>query len=167
MSLWVVAYCTRPLGRAFEPDQLDDALGDADFWTMAENQDLDESAGEAASDSLRFESVHEPARRVVLMHYRHHEEGDTFIRCEHHVDPAFVREDVESQLRQDPPSRVRELLPRIVETVAFDLKTNDWSGMGLPLAYHLAMRLAASTCGDGFVEVEGAWWDPKGYRRIE
>jgi hypothetical protein len=167
MSLWDVAYCTKPIGQAFEPDRLNDAMGDADFSMMAETHDLDDEAGEAAGDSLRFEAVDKPDRHIVLMHYRHHEKGDMHIHCERHVDPGFVREDVASRLEESLPKRVRASLLHAIETVAFDLKQSDWDGMGLPLAYQVAMRLAGPKCGDGVVGVEREWWDPKTYRQLE
>ena len=164
MSLWVVAYCTKPLA-AFE-DAVESALDVADFASMAEWQSLDEDVGYAAEDSLRYERFAEAGRRVVLVRYKHHEKGDTFVRCDHHADPAFVKEDVEGRLEEDPPARVRDVLSRAVETVAFDLKTSDWDGMGLPIAFYTAMELAKPTLGDGLVLVEDEWWDPKTFERV-
>ena len=166
MGQWVVAYCTKPLGDAVTPVELDEALASADFWSMAELQGLDDAAGDAAADTLRYEAVSSAQRRVVRIHYRHHELGDRSMHCEHHVDPEFVREEIASQLDEDPPARVRELLPRVIETVAIELKTSDWSEMGRMIAYYLAMELGKPTRGDGLVEVEGEWWDPKTYREL-
>jgi hypothetical protein len=133
---------------------------------MAELQGLDEDAGDAAADSLRYEAEPDPQRHIIQIHYRHHELGDRSMRCEHHVDPAFVQEEITSQLVEDPPLHVRELLPRVIETVAIELKTSDWSGMGRMIAYYLAMELAKPMRGDGVVAVEGEWWNPQTYKPL-
>jgi hypothetical protein len=160
MGQWVIAYCTKPLGDRFF-DLLEHALDAADFGSMAESQGLDEDDGHAAEEP-RYERFPD-APNVVHVHYQHHELGEQWMRCEYHTDGDFIRDTITSQLDQEPPAPARELLPRIVATVAFELTVDDWSSMGLPIAYYLAMELAKPDHGDGLVEVEGKWWDPKTY----
>jgi hypothetical protein len=166
MSLWVVAYCTKPLGEAFA-DELESALDAADFASMAEWVGLEEEDGYEAEESLRYERREAMGRRFWLVHYRHHVKGDRSMRCDHHVDPDFVKSDVASQLEQEPPAAVRKRLPSTVETVAFDLKTSDWEGMGMPIAHYIAMHLAGPKLGDGLVQMEEEWWDPRTHKQVE
>jgi hypothetical protein len=165
MSQWVVAYCTRPVVD-LALDEIAGALDVADFATMAEHQGLDEDVGYAAEDSLRFEALTAARERALLVHYRHHAVGDTWMRCDFHAERAFLADTIASVLDADPPPRARALVPTIVQTVAFDLKGPDMEGMGLPIAFHLAMWLARPERGDGLVEVEGEWWDPRTHERL-
>lgn len=165
MSLWVVAYCTKPIHH-LSLDEISEALDVADFAMMAEGQDLDEEVGYAARDALRFEEENAAKSRVLLVHYRHHRHGDTWMRCDIHEQGAFVAECVEEVREREPPEVVRQYASRTLETVAFELKVSDWEGMGLPIAFHLAMWFALPDRGDGIVEVEDEWWDPRTYEQV-
>ena len=82
------------------------------------------------------------------------------MRCDR-FEGAFVHDAIARLLDKRLPDRVREVLPRVVEIIAFELKVPDWSGMGLPIAFELAMTLADPDQGDGLAAVEDEWWDPR------
>jgi hypothetical protein len=166
MSLWLRTFLTKPLDVTL--DQLSHALDDADFYMMAEWQELDDELGPLARKSLRFEHVkHRDKKRwIVLVHYRHHELGDRFMHFELWRDPKKVKEEVSETLENDPPAKAKKLLPQVVETAAFELKVSDAEGMGWPIAYHLAMWLAQPERGNGLVEYEDDWWDAKTYKKL-
>lgn len=64
---------------------------------------------------------------------------------------------------RDPgATTIREILSRTVETVAFELKTSDAAVMGWPIAWQMAMWLAAQ--GEGLVDADGEWWKPTSLR---
>src|SRR5215813_8377890 len=84
MSIWFRAFCTRPLTH-ITCEELWEALDDADFALMAERQELDEEAGYAAESSLTFEEEEVERNEeewVVLLHYKHHEDGLRLVRME-------------------------------------------------------------------------------------
>jgi hypothetical protein len=165
MSLWLRAFCTKSLADVtFE--QLSSALRASDFAMMAENHDLEDEVGYAAEKSLRFEQLERTARQwAVLVHYEL-DGKPWWMRFDLWTDAEMVRGEVAEMLENEVPERARELLPRVVETGAFDLKLSDVEGMGLPIAYELAMWLAAPERGDGLVEYEDAWWDPSTWQQL-
>lgn len=169
MSIWVRTFCTRSV-RDLTILQLQHALDLADFAMMAEWEDLDEGIGYAAEDSLRFEDVERSATRwTVLVNYAHHTAGEQFLHFDLWSDSAHVRAEVDEirdAMDGREPTQVVELLPRVVETAALELKPIDCAGMGWPIAYHLAMWLGHTERGDGLVEYEGTWCDPKTYEEL-
>lgn len=157
MSLWLRCLCRRPLGEHFGVEALRNAIERFDFALMAEGQGLDDEAGQAAENALRLEGGGDDP---LLIYYR--PADDYFIR----VDlwrTMEAREEV-TELADELGDgqefeRVRVHLDETVESVAFDLKQSDLEGMGWPIAFYTAMWLAER--GDGLVEWEGAWFDPK------
>ncbi len=97
---------------------------------------------------------------VLLVHYR--PTDDYFIRVDSWRG-AEAREEIEELADELGEGlgfeRVRTHLAEVEESVGFDLKQSDLDGMGWPIAFYAAMWLAEE--GDGLVEWDGAWFDPK------
>ncbi|MBN2498985.1 MAG: hypothetical protein JXR96_30630 [Deltaproteobacteria bacterium] len=163
MSIWIRAICTQSIGHLAVSD-LRRATEQADFLTWAENQDLDEAEGAQAEKALRFEGP--PGELgVAQLFYR----DSRFIRIERWTGEA-ARVEILEMLEElegssDPAARrIRDILSRAVETVGFELKQSDAEGMGWPISWQTAMWLAER--GDGLVDADGEWWDPRTYEII-
>ncbi|APR81522.1 Hypothetical protein A7982_06871 [Minicystis rosea] len=89
------------------------------------------------------------------------------INIERWSDPEQVKEEVGELLEtledsdEDGVEDVREVLGRVVETVAFELKTSDCEGIGWPVAIAAAACIAAA--GEGIIQADGeGWMAPEG-----
>ena len=163
MSIWIRAICTKSIGPLREID-LRAALDDADIELWAEACDVDDADVEAACEKLRFEPVKHRTRDQILLHYR---ADDHYIVVERWTGKQ-AREEADEMLEMaedadgDGVDRVRDVMSRAVETVAFDLKQSDANGMGWPIALLAAMELAK--LGGGLVQGDtdgDTWWDPQ------
>ena len=161
MGIWIRAICTKPLGTLADID-LRGPLAAEDLEAFAAGADLDEEAGTAAREALRL--VYSPERPDVgELHYGEDREI-TFERWA----GAEAREELDEMLENledeegDGIDRVRDVLERAVETVAFELRVSHSKDMGWPLALCAAMELAKR--GDGLVQGDtdgDTWWDPQ------
>jgi hypothetical protein len=159
MSIWIRALCRRPLGDRFAVQPLKAALDRVDFASMAEGQGLDDDVGDAAEKALRIERDDDP--NLLLIYCRPGEKH--FIRVESWHGSAAAEEIAEllesvEDAEGAGAQRVRAHLGSTVQSVAFELKASDLTGMGLPIAFYAAMWLAEQ--GDGLVEYEDDWFDP-------
>jgi hypothetical protein len=167
MSIWVRAICTKSLGELSVAD-LRQATANLDFFMMAEMQELDDEDGAAAEKALRFEGPAGPLAEAKL-YYRPDNPDGLFIAVSRSCgeDARGEAEELVERIAQrddEGGGRLRDVLARAVETVAFCLKQSDYDGMGMPIAWHTAMWLAAK--GEGVVEIADDWWDPVAYARI-
>jgi hypothetical protein len=159
MSIWIRALCRRPLGDRFAVPSLKAALGRLDFASMAESNGLDDEVGAAAEEALRVEGDDDP--NLLFLYCRPGEEH--FIRIESWQGSAAAEEIAEllesvEDAEGAGAERVRAHLGSTVQSVAFELKASDLTGMSLPIAFYAAMWLAHE--GDGLVEYEDDWFDP-------
>jgi hypothetical protein len=167
MSIWIRALCTRGLG-ALTVAELRRATGDSDFFMMAEGHGLEDEEGEAAEEALRFEGA--PGELTeAKMYYRPDNPKGLFIAVSRwRGEQARGEADELLELMEDRSGagaeRIRDVLSRTVETVAFCLKQSDADGMGWPISWHTAMWLASK--GEGLVEADGEWWDPETWERV-
>jgi hypothetical protein len=167
MSIWVRAICTKSLGELSAAD-LRQATANADFLMMAEMQELDDADGKAAERALRFEGPDGPLAEAKL-YYRAVNPDGLFIAVSR-SSGAEARGEADELLQRiehrddEGGRRLRDVLARAVENVAFCLKQSDYDRMGMPIAWHTAMWLAAK--GEGVVEIADDWWDPVAYARI-
>jgi len=160
MSIWIRALCRRPLGDRFAAEPMKQALDRLDFAALAERQSLDDEVGYAAEEALRVEGENDDAS---LLYLYCRPDDDYFIRVESWQGNEMAGEVTEMiELIEDAEgtnaARVRAHLASVVQSVAFELKASDTSGMGLPIAFYAAMWLAEQ--GDGLVEFEDDWYDP-------
>jgi len=168
MSIWVRAFCTQPLGSLTVQD-LHSLIANADFMMMAEMQSLSEEVGLAAEGALRFEGPPGELTEARLF-YRSDNPAGLFIAVDRWRGDdarASAEETVErlAQRSDAGGARIRDVLSRAIEVVTFCLKESDADGMGGPITWHLAMRLAER--GAGLVDTDnGKWWDPETYRAV-
>jgi hypothetical protein len=161
MSIWIHAFCTKRLD-GLAAQQLGDVVANADFMTMAERHGLDAEDGSAAQQALRFEGP--PGELETAQMYHRPENPDglfiavTRFRGNEGQDEGEARLARASCQTEDGLRRIRDVLARSVETISFCLKQHDADGMGWPIAWHLAMRLAEQ--GEGLMDADDEWWDP-------
>jgi hypothetical protein len=167
MSIWIRAVCTKSLG-GLTVEDLRRGTEAADFLMMAEGQGLEDEEGEAAEEALRFEGA--PGELVeARMYYRPDNPDGLFIavtrwRGEQARGEAQELLELMEDRADAGGKRIRDVLARTVETVAFCLKQSDSDGMGWPIAWHTAMWLASK--GEGLVEADGDWWDPEAWETV-
>lgn len=164
MGLWIRAVCTKSVGK-LGALELREATEDSDFEMWAEMKGLDESAGTEAEEQLRFEVA---KNDVVLLRYLPTEERAISIE---RWTGAKAREELDELAEEiediDTPGadRVREVLAKAIESVAFECKQSDYDGMGWAIAWQTAMWIAAR--GEGLVQTDvDQWWDPDDYEVI-
>src|SRR5215831_14657631 len=167
MSIWIRAVCTKRLD-GLTAQELGDVVANADFMTMAEMHGLDADDGSAAQEALRFEGP--PGElETAQMYYRPENPGGLFIavdrfRGNEGEDESEARLARAACQTEGGLQRVRDVLARSVETISFCLKQSDADGMGWPIAWHLAMRLAEQ--GEGLMDAADEWWDPVTYQPL-
>lgn len=162
MAIWIRALCTKAVGDV-TPAEL--RAGIAERLPLLASL-YGEDDAEAAAARLRIEG--EAPMRAWELFYRG---DDHAIGVERWSEPAEVREEID-ELREtladsdeDGVDDVRELLDRVVETVAFELKVSDCEGIGWPVAIAAAACLAAR--GEGLIQADGeGWMAPRG-REVE
>jgi hypothetical protein len=167
VSIWIRAISTRSVGVLSKLD-LRAATRDADFMTWGEDYDVDEDESMRIEDALRFEASEDPD--VVLMHWRP-DATDRFIRVERWVGAAAKEELDElveriADVKGKAADRIRGVLAKATETIAFELKLSDAQGMGWPISWQTAMWLAERGAGLVVTDDPDEWWDPKSYEII-
>jgi hypothetical protein len=105
-----------------------------------------------------------PSADLLEIYYR--ADRDRFIHVERWSGDAAAEEVGEAlgalENEAGPGAeRVREVLGRTVETVAFELKLSDAQGMGWPLAIAAAAKLAEE-CGGVIFADDSGWMVPHG-----
>jgi hypothetical protein len=162
MSIWIRALCTKAVGDV-TPAELRAGIAER-LPLLAALYGEDDA--EATAPRLRIEG--ETPMRAWELFYR---DDDHFIGVERWSEPAEVGEELD-ELREsledcdeDEVEDVLALLDRVVETVAFELKTSDCEGIGWPVAIAAAACLAAR--GEGIIQADGeGWMAPRG-REVE
>jgi len=162
MSVLIVAWCTRSLGR-LGVGEVAEVAEDFDFAVLADLQGLEEDAGHAARKALRLEggvNAFQPGSHLLL----HYEPHGRFIRVDR--QPRRVAREAAAELLDGwvLPGQVTGVLEQAVEQVTFTLNRHDEETMGWPIAWRLAMWFAER--GDGVVSAEPEWWDPATYEPI-
>lgn len=153
MSIWVRALCTTSVAD-ITPEEL--RAGIAQRLPLLASL-YGEDDEEATAARLRVEG--DAPLGVWKIAYR----GDeTSIRLERWSEPAELKEEVTELLDgladcdEDGVDEVRELLGKVVDSVALELKLSDCECIGWPVAIAAAACLAAR--GAGIVQADGEGW---------
>lgn len=150
MSIWIRALCTKPLGDITPADLRAGIVERLPLIAPTYGED----DHEPTAKGLVVDG--EAPLHVCQIGYRGDGAG---IRVERWTDPASVKEEVSELLEdledsdEDGADEVRELLGRVVESVALELKTSDCEGIGWPVALAAAACLAAR--GEGIIQADG------------
>ncbi len=160
MGFWIRAVCTKSVGPLAAID-LAEALASCDFAIWAEVQGLGGAEGTAAEELLRFEYPKHRTQELGLLRYR---ADDQFIRFDRFTGDAARKEADEmlERLDESSPDGIRAALTNCIETVGFELKASDVSGMGFNIALAAAMVIAVA--GEGLVQTDSngdTWFDPE------
>jgi len=164
MSIWISAWCTRPLGQLTVNDMLD-AAAQFNYATLADLWSLPDDEGAAAGAALRFEDPSGDFGSVQM--YCRPDNPDAFIQIERaQGDAARMAAGERLYGSSTPPGSnwARDILSRTVDLVTFDLKQDDEAGMGGVIAWYLAMWLGVR--GDGAVSYNEEWWDPRTHQQV-
>lgn len=166
MAAWVTVYCTRRVSQISTDELLegihglgDPELAGVDYWTLADDWDLDEplvaearrhlhldKASDAELDyELRFQA--DPDARPLVLH----------AWTEPHRVAEEIREAIEER---EAPEALHGHLRRCVEVIGVELGWSQVNGMGMVLAYEIARYLAEE--GEGLVgDDNGGWFLPR------
>jgi hypothetical protein len=144
VSHWIVAYCRHPVYE-LSVVELAGALGHATY---------------------QVEEVPGDQPRRLRVRYRNDDASTGWFSLALYRKPEFVSSTVQSVLAGAPPRRARDMLREVVQTAAIELDRADLAGRGIHVALSLALWIADPARGDGMVESEGEWWDPKIAARI-
>ncbi|QOV90499.1 hypothetical protein IPV69_03790 [Humisphaera borealis] len=158
MSIWIRTFSPRPLG-PLNAEALQSGIRKR-LLAAPFNPDEEEDP-EVVLSRLRISP-----RSADLLELYYRADAKRFIPVERWVGDAAA-EEVEEALEDledalDPgAAKVRAILNRTVETVAFELKLSDAQGMGWPLAIAAAATFAEQCSGVIYAEDSG-WMVPSG-----
>jgi hypothetical protein len=164
MAAWIQIFCTRSLAEV-TPDQILAGIDAADWWTIAEYNGIDDEAiVDAALKYLKITSPRhqEAGKHRLRLFYRPARLRQ--VEIERWTDAALVADEVKeareslARVRNLGAVKVRELLPRVLETVGIELGWDQLDGdMAAVLAYEVARWLAHT--GKGILrDHNGTWW---------
>lgn len=158
MASWLTVYCKNPC--VLSTREVLGELARADFATLAEAHDLDESVADDATP--RFEKEGPLAGASLLWRG----EPQRPIQVHHWTTPERVAEEVAEARERGLPAYVD--LAGTVEIVALEMGISAYEDLGIVLAWEVA-RVVAQACAGlarddddrwSYVDAEGGWVHP-------
>lgn len=137
MPAWISVYCAQPIGQ-IALDTLSDEIAGNDFWTLAEQYDVDECLVDPALAALRFESMNHGFR----MHYRCGDERPLVIHfweTSGQVEEEIL--EVLEVLKNAPGAnalRISRHMQHVKSVVGIELGVSQLHDMGIVFAYEIA-----------------------------
>ena len=153
MPAWLTIYCRRPV--TITRSELLYELRGADFDTLAEVHEIDESLVEPAVDALRLEDTSHDALDGASFAYR----APDFrpIQIHEWTSPERVAEEIEeTRDADDVPEEVDAALDEVVAVIALELGFGMYEDMGIVFAWEIARLLAHAA--RGFVRDDDHRW---------
>lgn len=162
MAWWLTVYCRREVG-GLEPsdllagirDQDREAPAGVDYWTLAEDYGIEDTAVvDAALNELRVEAT----GKGIDCEVRYRAEDDARPVVLHVWDePGRVAEELEEAMEgRDPPEGIVARLKETKAIVGIELGFSQLDDMGVVVAYEIARWLAQR--GDGVVVDDDQSW---------
>jgi|GEM_PF-3127587 len=162
MAWWLTVYCAREIG-GLEPADLlaglrdldRDAPAGVDYWTLAEDYGIEDTAlVDAALNVLRVDATGKGIDCEVR-----YQAGDDARPVVLHVwdDPERVAEELEEAADvRSPPEQIAERLKQTKAIVGIELGASQLEDMGVVIAYEVARWLAQR--GDGLIVDDDESW---------
>src|SRR5262245_41267161 len=144
MPAWLTVYCRRPV--TLRRSELLAELRDADFDTLAEVHEIDESLVDPALAALRLEDTDHDSIDGASLVYRAPGFRPIQIHCG--TSPERVAEEIEeARDAGELPEEVSAALGEVVEVVALELGFGMYEDMGIVIAWEVARIVAHATHG--------------------
>lgn len=166
MSIWIRTICRKSVA-SITPEEL---LTGINKRLMLLTYLYGQDDYEDTVDKLRVENASsESTFQLYRIYYR--KRGKTFIRVERWSKPNSVAEEVKEliasleEYKTSAIETVRLLLDNALETIGFELKQTDASGMGWPVAMAAATYFAE--IGEGLLYADGEGWFRPTEKEIE
>lgn len=137
MPAWVSVYCTQSIDDV-TPEQLRSDIRDNDYWTLAENYDVDNDLVDPALALLRIETD----RNGFQLHYRPEGERQLAIHC--WTNPERVKEESEEVLELfdvdsgETATRIQEHMKNVQAVIGIEMGFSQVEDMGVVFAYEVA-----------------------------
>ena len=140
MPAWISIYCKHPIG-AVTPDQLKSGIRDNDYWTLAEQYNVDEDLVDPALAALQVDAD----GNGYQLHYRCRGERPLLI----HVwdSPDRVKEEIEEAVEcfenasAKNKTHIQNHLAEVQAVVGIEMGFSQLEDMGIVFAYKVARWL--------------------------
>jgi hypothetical protein len=161
MPAWVTVYCAQRVAHLSPDDILaglrgrdEAALAGVDYWSLAEDYEIDPDLVDSALAQLRVVRV----GSAPLDYEVHHATEGRPLVLHGWTDAERVREEIEEALEDEDatPAIIRAQVSRAVEIVGIELGFSNFEDMGVVLAYELARYLAQKA--DGVIRSDEDRW---------
>jgi len=135
MPAWISVYCTQAVGE-IKPGQLLEDIRDNDFWTLAEQYDVDEDLVDPALAQLRLV----PDKSGFELHYR--AEGERPLVIHYWAAPERVEEEIDEVLESLDGAagapRIADHMQKVQAVIGIEMGASQLTDMGVVLAYEIA-----------------------------
>lgn len=137
MPAWVSVYCTQPIDDV-TPHELRTGIRENDYWTLAEQYDVDDDLVDAALALLRIEADN----HGFQLQYRPKGERQIAIHC--WTAPERVKEEIEEVLElfdgdsSETATLIQEHMKNVQSVIGIELDFSQLEDMGVVFAYEVA-----------------------------
>ncbi len=137
MPAWVSVYCTQPIDDV-TPEHLRTGIRDNDYWTLAEQYDVNDDLVDPALALLRIDSDN----NGFQLHYRPEGERQLAIHC--WTSRERVKEEIEEVLElfehdsSETAARIQEHMKEVQSVIGIEMGFSQLEDMGIVFAYEVA-----------------------------
>lgn len=137
MPAWISVYCSKALGDMPPADTLAAEIRNNDFWTLAEDYEIDEDLVDPALANFCIE----PDGSGFNLHYR--PEGERPIAVHYWTKPERVEEEIQEVHEQlggnnAAVGKIKQHLQAVQAVVGIEMGFSQLEDMGIVFAYEIA-----------------------------
>lgn len=137
MPAWVSVYCSQALGDMPSADALGGDIRNNDFWTLAEDYEVDEALVDSALANFRIETD----ASGFNLHYGN--DGDRPVTVHYWIKPDRVAEEAQEVVEQldsnnAAADRIKKHLQAAQAVVGIEMGFSQFQDMGIVFAYEVA-----------------------------